>query len=259
MGPPLGKELESLKENKLPFLMNRYIDDAYYPPTEFLLFILYAGLGKGKSAYAIKNGVEILMNIYRLKEAEAWERIKEFICFHPQQFFDKLDQIRDAGLYRSPFIIWDDAGLWLYALDWSDPFVKALGKYMNVARTRLASLILTTPTPTWIIKKLRGFPDAMNVKITKPDSSEWRRRARAYQQNMLPDMTKYRVRVVFDDYFSCKMPDDFYWKWYQPLRSEYENMALNLIKQSWEETKKNSIVPELLDYPKLALPELKPI
>jgi len=231
------------------------------PPTEFVLIIIYAGLGKGKSAYAIIALVEILVNIYKMKEKEAWEKVKEFLCFHPTQFFDKLDQIRDSGFYRVPGIVWDDAGLWLYALEWNDPFIKQVGKYMNVARSRLASLMLTTPNPNWIIKKLRGFPDARTVKIAKYTAAprtEYLRRARAYSNDMLPDLRKYRVNIRWTDYFNCRMPDDFY-RWYAPLRDMYEEMALDLIKKAWEEKKKDSLVPELAEYPGLAIPELTPL
>jgi hypothetical protein len=75
------------------------------------------GLGKGKSAYAIFTLVELLINVFDLAERKAWELVKGFLCFHPEQFFDKLKWIRDEGLERVPVIIWDDAGLWLHALE----------------------------------------------------------------------------------------------------------------------------------------------
>jgi hypothetical protein len=256
-----NKPLKSLSCHKTPLQLTRWIDEAYNPPEEFKLFTIYAGLGKGKSCYAFKAVTEVLMNIYKLTEEDAWEFLKTVICFHPQQFFDKLDEIRSTGFYRVPSIVWDDAGLWLYALDWNDPFMIALGKYMNVARSRLASLVLTTPSPLFIIRKLRGFPDAINIKIVKYTAAprtQWLRRARGYQMEMLPDTVKFMVYKKFDDYFNCKMPDRFY-AWYKPLRDMYEAMAFDLIKKSWEEHRKKSIVPELQEYPGLKLPEMKPL
>ena len=252
------KDLTPLDRHKKHLLITDLIILACRPPTEFKLFTIYAGLGKGKSAYAIFALVEVIMNWYKVREREAWELVKGFICFHPEQFFAKLRQIRDEGLDRVPGIIWDDAGLWLYALDWNDPFVKALGKYMNVARSRLASLILTTPTPTWIIKKLRGFPDAFNVKIIKTTGNPralWVREAKGYQEILLPDMRKSRVYHRFSDRFNCYMPDEFY-KWYKPLRDAYEVLALDLIEMSWDVSRAKSIVPALSDYPNLKLPSM---
>lgn len=234
------------------------IIDAVRPPTEFKLFTVYAGLGKGKSAYAIFTLVECIFNSYEVTEREAWEIAKGFICFHPEQFFHKLREIRDTGLERVPLILWDDAGLWLYALDWNDPFVKALGKYMNVARSRLGAIMLTTPTPTWIIKKLRGFPDAFNVNIKKSTGAPgamWKREAKGYQEHVLPDMRKSRIYHRFSDFFNCYIPDEFY-RWYKPLRDAYEELALDLIEKSWEASRAKTIVPELRDYPNLAIPNM---
>ena len=69
-------------------------------------------------------------------------------------------------------LIWDDAGLWLMALEHWHPFVRAVIKYLNVARTNWASLIFTTPLPTWVIKKIRGFPQAVTLKIIKTRSDK---------------------------------------------------------------------------------------
>ena len=255
---PKFHDLKPLARRSDPFTMTDLIYEACTPPTEFKLFTIYAGLGKGKSAYAIFVLVETLMNWYKVREREAWDMVKGFICFHPEQFFAKLRQIRDEGLHRVPGLIWDDAGLWLYALDWNDPFVKALGKYMNVARSRLASLILTTPTPQWIIKKLRGFPDAFNVSIIKPTGApgtQWYREAKGYQEIVLPDMRKSRIYHRFSDFFNCYMPDEFF-KWYSPLRDAYEELALALIEKAWDTSRAKSIVPELSDFPNLNLPSL---
>ena len=258
-GPPIkDKDVNSLKKHKAPFVLTRKILNAFYPPTEFVLALIYASLGYGKSSYAIKSGVEVLMNVYRMRERDAWEAIKSFIVFHPQQFFDKLDQVRDLGLYRIPGIIWDDAGLWLYALDWNDPFIKALGKYMNVARSRLASITMTTPSVQFIASKLRGFPDAYTVSITKytgAPRTEWLRKAKGYQDRILPDQRKRRVYLRFEDKFNCYLNDEFY-RWYRPLRDAYEILALDIIKSAWKESKEKSMVPELNEYPDLRIPDL---
>jgi hypothetical protein len=68
-----------------------------------------------------------------------------------------------------------------------------LGRYMNVARSRLSSIILTTPSPKYIVKKLRGFPDAYNVSIIKPTGNpraRCYREAKIYEEVILPDMRK---------------------------------------------------------------------
>lgn len=236
-----------------------YILSDLVPPEGFKLFIVYAGLGKGKSAYAIFSFVETLMNWYHVEEAEAWEMVKTFLVFHPQQFFDKLDQIETSGYGRIPGLIWDDAGLWLYALDWNDPFIKSFGKYLNIARTLLASLMLTTPSVKWIFSKVRDFPDAYTIsiiKVTGNKRARWRRGAKGYQSVLLPDQKKSRVYHRFTDIFNCRMPDTFF-SWYKPLRDSYEKLARDLIKQNWAKLKDKEGIPEISAYPDLALPSMR--
>jgi len=245
----------------MPFRTTQLILKAYYPPEEFKLIIVYAPLGYGKSAYAFKVGVEVLKEVFKVKEKEAWELIKQFIVFHPQQFFEKIKEVHQT-IKRAPVIIWDDAGLWLYALDFKNPFIEAVGKYLNIARTHMASLRCTTPLPTWIIKKIRKFPQCICIKIMKRTGEEkekgewgWGRFAVAYRYWVRPDMKKSGVRTIHRDSFDCRMPSTFYWGWYKELRDAYEDMALNLLRERWEKIEEKSLILE--QYPQLALPKIK--
>jgi hypothetical protein len=245
----------------MPFKLTEKVLDAWYPPEEFYIFIIYAPLGFGKSAYSFKCGVEILQHVYKLGEEEAWEKLKQFIVFHPSQFFQKIEQIEQAGLKRIPFIIWEDAGLWLYAMEWNNPFIEAFIKYLNVARTHLAALICSSPSPEWVIRKLRRFPSAFTVRILKYSGDKegfvhtWQRIARGYRFWIHPDLRHTGVEKAWEDTFICKMPNKFY-DWYKPIRDTYENMALNLMKEKWVELsgKAKSILIE--DYPQLNMPAL---
>lgn len=244
----------------MPFASTKRIIENYYPPEEFDLLIVYGPLGYGKSSYSIKVGVEVLQEVYEVSEQEAWELIKQFIVFHPRQFFEKIRQVENTVDKRVPFLIWDDAGLWLYALDWTDPFVAAVGKYLNVARTHLASLICTTPLPTWIVKKLRNFPQSFTIKIIKetgmPGEDRWRRIAKAYRSWVTPDMKRSGVKLVYQDYFKCKLPTKFYWDWYKPLRDAYEDMALALMQERWQKIESKAKEILLEQYPHLKVPKL---
>jgi len=234
------------------FTSTKMILDAWGPseegkPEEFKLFIIYGPLGKGKSAYAIKTGVQVLQAIYGLNEEEVWEKIKEFVIFHPEQFFKKLEDMMMSGVRRYPFIIWDDAGLWLSAMDWTDPFLKTFSKYLNVVRTMFASFILTTPMPRYVLKSLRGLPDAMVVKII--DSGDylhlWHRFADGYLNWFTPDGKKTGVRHIYRDPYNCKLPDDFYF-WYKPYRDMYQKIAFRLLLEEWEKKKKQSKILQQL-------------
>lgn len=249
--------------------------DAMYPPEEFVLMTAYGPLGFGKSAYALKVGVDVLLWWYRhtlfsaydyriLEEYEearrvAWELVKQFIIFHPEQFFHKLDEIEALGI-RSPILIWDDAGLWLFALEYNDPFLIKVTKYFVVARTLLGSVFCTTPNPSYIINKLRNFPQSYNIGIIKTTGSKkgldkYKRRGKAYLQyyNIIKGMRVSGPK--YHDDFICLMPDDFY-KWYKPLRDSYEKMARSLMKEEWEKQKAKSQVMSMEGYEDLQVPKL---
>jgi len=243
----------------LHFNTAQKIIDGLIPPEEFRLITTYGPLGWGKSTLACKIIVDVLMNWYHWDEKEAWEILKQLIVFHPEQFFQKLKEIRNIGK-RIPGLIWDDAGLWLYALDWNDPFIIRVGKYMNVARSRLSSMIMTTPTPDYIFKKIRKFPQAINLSIIKATGDKsgkapFKRIAKAYLQyyNIVKG---YRVRgPIYLEEFLCLMPNDFF-EWYRPLRDAYEEMALKLMMEEWERVSKTSKAVRLEDYEELSVPEL---
>jgi hypothetical protein len=226
---------------------------------------VYGALRLGKSAYAFKTGLQTLKELYGLKEegkGGAWDELKRYIMFHPEHFFQKRRQMDELGIERIPFLIWDDAGLWLYALDWYDPFINAFLKELNVIGTRIGALIFTSPSPKFILRKLRHFPDSFNVRIidtsVKPDHI-WRRLAKGYKQWFLPD-GKSRVKLKFEDEFSALMPDTFY-KWYKPLRDAYEKFALQLVQEKWEQLKSRSriLTSSIADIPEFNLPSIRAI
>ena len=245
------------------FVLAKKILDAYYPPEEFYIFITYAPLGYGKSTYDFKACVEVLQRVYHITEEQAWEKLKEFIVFHPTQFFEKVKQIEATGLKRVPFLVWEDMGLWLFALEFHNPFIEAFIKYLNVARTHLAALVGSTPSPEWVLRKLRRFPSAFSIRIAKinGDTSHtheitWTRTATGYRFWIHADLKHTGVRKCWEDRFNCKMPDDFF-QWYKPLRDAYEDMALSLVMEKWDAISKSSHALILESYPNLALPELK--
>jgi hypothetical protein len=234
-------------------------------PEGFVLMTVYGPLRLGKSAYAFKTGVQTLKELYGLEEegrGGAWDELKRYIMFHPEHFFQKRREMDELGIERIPFLIWDDAGLWLYALDWYDPFINAFLKELNVIGTRIGALIFTTPSPKFILRKLRDFPDSINVRIidtsVNPDHI-WRRLAKGYKHWFLPD-GKSRVKLKFEDEFTALMPNTFY-KWYKPLRDAYEKLALKLVEEKWEQFKSKSGVlsRSMNEFSELVMPRLRAI
>jgi len=214
------------------FELTKLIDHAYYHD-EFELIIVYAPLGYGKTTYAVKT----LAQLYK----DDWEEVKRKLVFHPKDFVELCDKMIQKGK-REKAAVWDDAGLWLFALDQYDPFVKWVIKYLNVARTNWGALIFTTPTPTWIINKIRRFPQNYTIKIIKATSDLHRiqrpRVATAYRSWTAPDFKHTGVRTQFKDSFDATMPTDFY-NYYKPLRDSYTAIAVAMMRKNLASVLKN--------------------
>jgi len=208
----------------LGFITAQHILTAYRK-NECKVFIVYGPLGIGKSTYACKN----LAELYAIKGVPNWEAVKSRIVFTPKQFVEKCEHMI-ANEIRDKSLIWDDAGLALLALEFQNPWIRAVIKYLNVMRTNLASLILTTPLPTWIIKKVRGFPQCVTLKIVRVKSDETHpkryRMAKAYRFWISPDMKKSGVTRIYEDFFTALMPNKFYYEFYKPLRESYARKAV---------------------------------
>lgn len=212
-----------------------------YEEDEFVPFIIYGGLGYGKSSYAIR----VLSEVYGDSSGPNFEAVKERIVFLPEQFLSACQKVEDAE--RDKALIWDDAGFWLYSLDYYKPLVKAVTKYLSVARTHWASILFTTPVSDWIVKKAVNMPDERLVRISKQTSvvhtdkeGEKRlykyRNAFVYRSWRSPDGKKSGVKTIYIDKYNAMLPDDFY-SWYKKKRDSYAQQGMNMIKNEIEKEK----------------------
>jgi len=205
--------------------MAKFVDRLYYED-ECTMGIAYGGfMGYGKSAFCIKTAAEVLGSHAGHEDNKPdYDNVKRFIDFPPKDFVERVLHMKR----REKMIIWDDMGLWLFALDWYNPFVKAVCKYLNVARTDWGFIFGNTPSPKMVAKKIQHFPEVIRVKITKEGSNianpQKPRIATAYQVWNSPDMKKTGVRKMFVDRYSAIMPDDFY-AWYRPHRDHFATKA----------------------------------
>ena len=215
--------------------MAKLVDSLWYED-ECTVGISYGGfMGTGKSAFCAKTEAEVLGSHPGHEDNEpSFDNVKRFMDFPPKDFVDRLLKMKR----REKMTIWDDMGLWLFALDWYDPFVKAVIKYLNVARTDWAFIFGNTPSPKMVARRIQAFPEMIRVKVSKAASNKDHpskpRLATAYQVWSSPDMKTTGVRKMFVDKYNAMMPDDFF-KWYKPKRDHFATIAKRLM---WTELEK---------------------
>jgi len=197
----------------------------------FTLWIIEGPLRIGKSAYVMKAGYQVLDYFYG--DPMTWDAMKPYMGWHPAENVEKWLNVTD----RQPFFIWDDAGMWLFSLDWSDPLMVAIQKYMNVVGTDYNNLVLTTPSASWILSKISKMPGMRRIKIIRREGRSrdtptklYGRTAICYQPWQSPDLKKHGVYKRFYDNYSCLIPDDIY-DIYYPIRREYARLAKMAIKE----------------------------
>ena len=212
--------------NQPTLALARMIVKAYLRD-DFILLIIYGTPRIGKSAYAIKVMGQVIEYLWG-------EDIYNIRTCQKYMGWDPNDNVnRWIDLYkRIPGYIWDDAGYWLFSLNWTDPLLIAVQQYMNVIGTDMNSLMLTSPDPTWILSKIATMPGMIRVRITKRDGGRrdddaklYSRRAIGYRPWKSPDLKSGGVNRIIEDDYSCKLPEPFYSDWYKPTRESYARTA----------------------------------
>jgi hypothetical protein len=181
---------------------------------------------KGFECCKDKELLQYMYNKKPSKDTPVWEAnyelIKPFVLYLPEDVVRKcknmlLRQERDFAFH------WDDAGTWLNAMSYQDPFVIAFMNYLSLARSNWGAVILSTPVEDWILKKLRTSAGVIHVKITKEGGNAhiWKPRlSTGYKAVKYLGTSKVYYPTQFIDRFVAIMPDKFY-KWYKPKRDSY--------------------------------------
>lgn len=239
---------------KLPTLaLGRWIEKAFRLD-DFNLFIIHGTPRIGKSAYAIKamgQAIDYLWgeDIFTITGSTGFRRApicQKYMGWDPAEVVETWIDITK----RIPNYTWDDAGYWLFSLNWTDPLLISVQQYMNVVGTDMNSMLLTTPDPGWILSKIATMPGAMRIKIIKrrggrsdSDSNVFSRRALGYVPWKYPDLKGGGVNKKLEDDFSCKLPEEFY-KWYKPTREKYALRAKLAMREELKRRRERAIENE---------------
>jgi len=220
------------------------LDDArhiieWFNNDEFKPLLIQGPHGWGKTSYA--NTLIAEVHSIHNGGVPNWDMVKKRLGYNPIEVLDHLDSIPFGE--RWYVYHWDDSGTWLHSLDFQDPFVKAVGKYMQVARTDLACMIFSSINIADVSTKIRGIRDAIVVDITKdgcePNSAEpFRRNKRTARAYILRKTWKGREwkDYQWEERFDSHVPNKFY-SWYKPKRDYYAKQAKALARQKWKDRK----------------------
>ena len=203
---------------------------------EFRPFLIQGGHGFGKTSYANT----LIAEVYSRDNGGSpnWDIVKKRIGYTPEEVLNDLIGIPKGEKWL--VYHWDDSGTWLHSLDFQDPFVKSVGKYMHVARTDLACMIFSTISIEDVSSKIRGIPNAIIIDITKDGRDKAhpnRRTARAYIKRKTWKGREWKD-YQWEERFNSHVPDHFY-SWYKPKRDEYAKQAKEMAYKKWKDRQKN--------------------
>jgi len=209
---------------------------------EFFAAIIYGPLGYGKTTFTFKA----LLDAYGIPHdrkavltEDQMALVKDAVVYTAKEFLDKV--FRDRG-QRKLCLIWDDAGVGLFNLDTWDPFVKLVTKWMNVVRTQYAAVLFTSPSPMYMVRKIRNIPQMVHIKITKINGGpRHERQAQAYITWTNPDFVGHGVKKPYIEYFNVMMPDNLY-KWYLPYRQSYADGLLDEAYAEYNKVRQKGVI-----------------
>lgn len=185
----------------------------------FLSAITKAERGYGKSMYNLKIMAYVYYALDGCSEDEAWEKALSNMLFTPEQFLDRVQQnIQDDTI--TPVICIDDAAVhfssYLYFINLYE--TSLLNATFDTIRTAANAVLINCPDKNRLLAGLRHYDD-FEVTIYKQAGNYYTRRAVGIKWYSLPDGHR-RFRKMFEDHFSCFVPDKIYNK-YQKQRKLY--------------------------------------
>jgi broad-specificity NMP kinase len=214
---------------ELLWLAEQIIDA--YKNMGFVSAVIFGPQGTGKTTYAFKvaRDVEYALRGLQTKD-EAWKYVKYF--FELPDALEYIQEITERD-ERIPYIIFDDASIWLSKYYWYKDYMKSFYSYYALIRSRVSAVIFTTPAPDDLAYFLRekGW---YQIKVVWKNKKEKIAVAMLYKKDFSRNtngqfITKSKHEAL--DYYKVDLPNDFYQE-YLKKRKEKELDLLTQIKVS---------------------------
>ena len=187
----------------------------------FLGAIIYGPQRLGKSSYA----AQVLYELYG-----SWDKVLDHFVFDLREVVDLLDNAvkSDKRIFA---LCWDDAGVHANRMRYFEnrQLVQYLQNLFDVVGLNVGGFLMTTPSPSNLLKALRGY-EFYRVKVFRRDTSGGRRRAIGYMSSLSPS-GKRIIHRKFSDFYDVHLPDEF-WKPYLIKRKSYLETALKGLKSA---------------------------
>jgi len=204
------------------FITTKKIDEAY-KYERFFGLIIYGDQGVGKSTYMLK----VLYDVYG-----DWDIVFEHIIFSFDDLIDLIKKTREMSKRneRIKVIGWDDAGIYghKYIYFRKREAVELVSAWIDVVRTRIASILITTINPFNLLKPIRestGFKFGKVVRLNKDDD----RQITVYNRTILPNCKTY-VKKMYVDTFTARLPDNIYSRYLEMRKKFYEVAEARLVE-----------------------------
>jgi hypothetical protein len=206
---------------------------------EFYGLIIYGPQGIGKSSYML----QVMYQVYG-----DWDRVFQNLIFSLDDLVDLIKRTRESR-WRMKLIGWDDAGVHghKYVYFRRRDAAALISAWLDVARTKVAGLLITTVNPRTLLKPMRESLGIRYGKVTKTNS-DYGRAVVVYDQLLMPTDVKF-LKKNYVDYFNVRLPDKVYER-YMMLREQFywdvEARLLELVDKSMKVGKVQN-EPNLMD------------
>lgn len=195
---------------------------------QFMSVITKAERDYGKSMYNLQSIAYVYYHLGYTEE-EAWLKALDSFIFTPTQLRERIKKAMKED-YVIDFIVIDDAAVHFSNKQWfvnmySSMLIDAL---FDTIREAVRILLINCPNKKRLQASLQSYDD-YEVTIYKAEGGGYLRKSVCINWFSLPDGHR-KYRKIFDDKFSCYVPDWIYEK-YRPIRRKYVDYITNKLDE----------------------------
>ena len=194
-------------------------------------YIVYGMTRAGKSTYAIMS---LNTAARKVGEKVSWDFIDKRVVFDVSeiQAYFEMARIkrRVLGAEKDIGVVFDDAGVHLHAYKafHERKFVERISSLLQVAGVYTANIVVTTPSPDFVVRIIRAMDDIKFILITR--RSENTAIATIYRLKFYPPRRLMSRKVVREE-FDLNMP---YIDRYMNKRMAYTDQQIAMLQEFLE-------------------------